>query len=52
MMRYRRLGTRGLRVSALFLGAMTFGEEAGPGALICFYVERTRCVIQHYLGRR
>src|SRR5512143_1356063 len=24
MMRYRRLGTRGLRVSALFLGAMTF----------------------------
>lgn len=31
-MRYRLLGTSGLRVSEVFLGAMTFGEEAGPGA--------------------
>lgn len=33
-MRYRLLGTSGLRVSEVFLGAMTFGEEAGPGALL------------------
>ncbi len=31
-MRYRLLGTSGLRVSEVFLGAMTFGEESGPGA--------------------
>lgn len=31
-MRYRLLGTSGLRVSDLFLGAMTFGEASGPGA--------------------
>src|SRR5258708_1219729 len=31
-MRYRLLGASGLRVSEVFLGAMTFGEESGPGA--------------------
>ena len=31
-MRYRLLGTSGLRVSELFLGAMTFGGASGPGA--------------------
>src|SRR6266498_3513492 len=31
-MRYRPLGGSGLRVSALFLGAMTFGEQGGVGA--------------------
>ena len=31
-MRYRLLGTSGLRVSELFLGAMTFGDASGPGA--------------------
>ncbi|WP_328874744.1 aldo/keto reductase [Streptomyces sp. NBC_00287] len=30
-MRYRLLGRTGLRVSELFLGAMTFGEEGGVG---------------------
>jgi aryl-alcohol dehydrogenase-like predicted oxidoreductase len=30
-MRYRLLGASGLRVSQLFLGAMTFGERAGTG---------------------
>ncbi|MFE1441658.1 aldo/keto reductase [Streptomyces sp. NPDC058739] len=30
-MRYRLLGRTGLRVSELFLGAMTFGEEDGKG---------------------
>ncbi|MEO7385325.1 MAG: aldo/keto reductase, partial [Gammaproteobacteria bacterium] len=30
-MRYRLLGTSGLRVSELCLGAMTFGEEFGIG---------------------
>lgn len=30
-MRYRLLGRTGLRVSELFLGAMTFGEEDGAG---------------------
>jgi aryl-alcohol dehydrogenase-like predicted oxidoreductase len=30
--RYRLLGTSGLRVSELFLGAMTFGEQGGVGA--------------------
>ena len=32
-MRYRTLGRTGLRVSRLFLGAMTFGEQGGVGAL-------------------
>jgi aryl-alcohol dehydrogenase-like predicted oxidoreductase len=31
-MRYRLLGPSGLRVSELFLGAMTFGEQGGVGA--------------------
>ncbi len=31
-MRYRLFGTTGLRVSELFLGAMTFGEQGGVGA--------------------
>ncbi|GGO20422.1 oxidoreductase [Microbispora rosea subsp. aerata] len=31
-MRYRQLGSTGLRVSELFLGAMTFGEQGGAGA--------------------
>lgn len=31
-MRYRLLGGTGLRVSELFLGAMTFGEQGGVGA--------------------
>jgi aryl-alcohol dehydrogenase-like predicted oxidoreductase len=32
MMKYRTFGTSGLRVSELFLGAMTFGEQGGVGA--------------------
>ena len=31
-MRYRILGSSGLRVAELFLGAMTFGEQGGVGA--------------------
>src|SRR5436190_23326176 len=31
-MRYRLLGNTGLRVSEVFLGAMTFGEQGGVGA--------------------
>ncbi len=31
-MRYRSFGRTGLRVSELFLGAMTFGEQGGVGA--------------------
>ncbi|MEV6021823.1 aldo/keto reductase [Streptomyces sp. NPDC052036] len=31
-MRYKLLGRTGLRVSELFLGAMTFGEQGGVGA--------------------
>jgi aryl-alcohol dehydrogenase-like predicted oxidoreductase len=31
-MRYRLLGSSGLRVSELFLGAMTFGEQGRVGA--------------------
>ncbi|MEV5575980.1 aldo/keto reductase [Spirillospora sp. NPDC052269] len=31
-MRYRLFGQTGLRVSELFLGAMTFGDPDGPGA--------------------
>ena len=33
-MRYRLFGRTGLRVSDLFLGAMTFGEQGGVGAPI------------------
>jgi aryl-alcohol dehydrogenase-like predicted oxidoreductase len=33
-MRYRTFGGTGLRVSELFLGAMTFGEQGGVGAAI------------------
>src|SRR2546422_8594957 len=33
-MRYRLFGGTGLRVSDLFLGAMTFGEQGGVGAPI------------------
>jgi aryl-alcohol dehydrogenase-like predicted oxidoreductase len=33
-MKYRLLGESGLRVSSLFLGAMTFGEQGGVGAPI------------------
>jgi aryl-alcohol dehydrogenase-like predicted oxidoreductase len=32
-MRYHTFGASGLRVSELFLGAMTFGEQGGVGAL-------------------
>jgi aryl-alcohol dehydrogenase-like predicted oxidoreductase len=32
MMQYRKFGNTGLRVSDLFLGAMTFGEQGGVGA--------------------
>src|SRR6266436_3016339 len=32
LMRYRLFGATGLRVSELFLGAMTFGEQGGVGA--------------------
>jgi aryl-alcohol dehydrogenase-like predicted oxidoreductase len=32
-MRYRLFGPTGLRVSELFLGAMTFGEQGGVGPL-------------------
>jgi aryl-alcohol dehydrogenase-like predicted oxidoreductase len=32
MMRFRRFGNTGLRVSEMFLGAMTFGEQGGVGA--------------------
>jgi aryl-alcohol dehydrogenase-like predicted oxidoreductase len=31
-MKYRLLGSSGRRVSELFLGAMTFGEQGGVGA--------------------
>jgi len=31
-MQYRRFGSTGLRVSEMFLGAMTFGEQGGVGA--------------------
>src|ERR1700749_2638866 len=32
LMRYKLFGASGLRVSELFLGAMTFGEQGGVGA--------------------
>ena len=31
-MKYRTLGKTGIRISELFLGAMTFGEQGGVGA--------------------
>ncbi|GHO70415.1 oxidoreductase [Ktedonobacter sp. SOSP1-52] len=43
-MRYRLLGTSGLRVSEVFLGAMTFGEESGPGASL----EESRRMLNTY----
>src|SRR5919202_4775932 len=43
-MRYRTLGTSGLRVSELFLGAMTFGEQGGVGAPI----EECRRILDAY----
>src|SRR4051812_48465735 len=43
-MRYRTLGTSGLRVSELILGAMTFGEQGGVGAPI----EECRKIIDGY----
>jgi aryl-alcohol dehydrogenase-like predicted oxidoreductase len=43
-MRYRLLGASGLRVSEIFLGAMTFGEEAGPGASL----EECRRILNAY----
>jgi aryl-alcohol dehydrogenase-like predicted oxidoreductase len=33
-MRYRIFGTSGLRVSELFLGAITFGEQGGLALLL------------------
>jgi aryl-alcohol dehydrogenase-like predicted oxidoreductase len=44
-MRYRLLGRSGLRVSELFLGAMTFGERGGVGAPI----EECRRIVDAYL---
>jgi aryl-alcohol dehydrogenase-like predicted oxidoreductase len=43
-MRYRTLGTSGLRVSELILGAMTFGEQGGVGAPI----EECRRIVDAY----
>ncbi|TAK69504.1 MAG: aldo/keto reductase [Actinomycetota bacterium] len=43
-MRYRTFGTSGLRVSELFLGAMTFGESWGWGSPI----EECRKVLEVY----
>lgn len=43
-MRYRLLGRTGLRVSELFLGAMTFGEQGGVGAPI----EECRRILDAY----
>jgi aryl-alcohol dehydrogenase-like predicted oxidoreductase len=43
-MRYRRFGTTGLRVSELFLGAMTFGEQGGVGAPL----EECRKIVDAY----
>ncbi len=43
-MRYRLLGQTGLRVSELFLGAMTFGEQGGVGAPI----EECRRIVDAY----
>lgn len=43
-MRYRLFGQTGLRVSELFLGAMTFGDPDGPGASL----EESRRVFDAY----
>jgi aryl-alcohol dehydrogenase-like predicted oxidoreductase len=43
-MRYRRFGNTGLRVSELFLGAMTFGEQGGVGAPL----EECRRIVDAY----
>ncbi len=43
-MRYRLLGASGLRASEVFLGAMTFGEESGPGASL----EECRRMLEAY----
>jgi aryl-alcohol dehydrogenase-like predicted oxidoreductase len=42
--KYRTLGTSGLRVSELILGAMTFGEQGGVGAPI----EECRLILDAY----
>ena len=44
MMRYRKFGNTGLRVSELFLGAMTFGEQGGVGAPL----EECRRIVDAY----
>ena len=44
MMKYRRFGNTGLRVSELFLGAMTFGEQGGVGAPL----EECRRIVDAY----
>jgi len=44
MMQCRRFGNTGLRVSELFLGAMTFGDQGGVGAPI----EECRRIIDAY----
>jgi aryl-alcohol dehydrogenase-like predicted oxidoreductase len=43
-MRYQLLGTSGLRVSQLFLGAMTFGEQGG----VCAPLEECRLIFDAY----
>ena len=43
-MQYRTFGGTGLRVSELFLGAMTFGEQGGVGAPI----EECRRIVNAY----
>jgi aryl-alcohol dehydrogenase-like predicted oxidoreductase len=43
-MRYRLFGATGLRISELFLGAMTFGEQGGVGAPI----EECRKILDAY----
>ena len=45
-MRYRTFGGTGLRVSELFLGTMTFGEQGGVGAP----VEECRRILDAYAG--
>jgi len=43
-LRYRLLGQTGLRISELFLGAMTFGEQGGVGAPL----EECRLILDAY----
>ncbi|MGH9030063.1 MAG: aldo/keto reductase, partial [Acidimicrobiales bacterium] len=43
-MQYDLLGQTGLRISKLFLGAMTFGEQGGVGAPI----EECRRILDSY----